>query len=70
MKVYHGGSIAIEKPEILKSKFPKDFGEGFYCTKIVEQAELKSIIYVYLAKLKILTAVFITKALNIFFNRI
>jgi hypothetical protein len=39
MKVYHGGFIPIEKPEILKSKFSKDFGEGFYCTKLEEQAE-------------------------------
>lgn len=39
MKVYHGGFTAIEKPEILKSKFPKDFGEGFYCTQLEAQAE-------------------------------
>lgn len=39
MKVYHGGFIAIDKPEIIKSKFPKDFGEGFYCTKLEIQAE-------------------------------
>jgi hypothetical protein len=39
MKVYHGGFTAIEKPEILESKFPKDFGEGFYCTKLESQAE-------------------------------
>ncbi len=38
MKVYHGGSIAIERPGILKSRFPKDFGEGFYCTKLEAQA--------------------------------
>jgi hypothetical protein len=38
MKVFHGGSTVIEKPEIIISKFPKDFGEGFYCTKIEEQA--------------------------------
>lgn len=25
MKVYHGGFMAVEKPKILKSKFPKDF---------------------------------------------
>jgi len=25
-------------PEILKSKFPKDFGEGFYCTELEKQA--------------------------------
>ncbi|GAB1415036.1 DUF3990 domain-containing protein [Paludibacter sp.] len=38
MKVYHGGYMAIEKPEILKSKFPKDFGEGIYCTQMETQA--------------------------------
>lgn len=38
MIVYHGGFTAIEKPEIIKSKFPKDFGEGFYCTEIETQA--------------------------------
>ena len=37
MKVFHGSFIAIEKPEIIISKFPKDFGDGFYCTKIEEQ---------------------------------
>ena len=30
MKIYHGGYMAVEMPKILKSKFPKDFGEGFY----------------------------------------
>ena len=39
MKVYHGSYMAVEMPKILKSKFPKDFGEGFYCTELVEQAE-------------------------------
>ncbi|MCL2028648.1 MAG: DUF3990 domain-containing protein [Bacteroidales bacterium] len=38
MKVYHGGYIAVEKPQILKSKFPKDFGKGFYCTELEQQA--------------------------------
>lgn len=38
MKVFHGGYTAIEKPEIFKSKFPKDFGEGFYCTQLETQA--------------------------------
>jgi len=38
MKVYHGGYMAIEMPEIIKSKYPKDFGEGFYCTKLQKQA--------------------------------
>lgn len=39
MKVYHGGSIAINKPEIIQSRFSKDFGEGFYCTKLEIQAQ-------------------------------
>jgi hypothetical protein len=39
MKVYHGSYIAIETPKILKSRFAKDFGNGFYCTELQEQAE-------------------------------
>jgi len=39
MKIYHGGYTAVEAPRVLKSKFPKDFGEGFYCTELEEQAE-------------------------------
>jgi len=38
MKVYHGGYTAVETPTILKTKFPKDFGEGFYCTELEPQA--------------------------------
>lgn len=38
MKVYHGGFAAIDKPEILKSRFAKDFGDGFYCTELEAQA--------------------------------
>ena len=38
MKVYHGSYMAIEAPKILKSKFPKDFGCGFYCTELKEQS--------------------------------
>jgi hypothetical protein len=39
MKVYHGSYMTVETPKILKSKFPKDFGEGFYCTELKEHAE-------------------------------
>ena len=39
MTVYHGGYTKIEKPEIIKGRNTKDFGEGFYCTIIREQAE-------------------------------
>jgi len=39
MKVYHGGSVAIAKPEIRASENAKDFGQGFYCTELQLQAE-------------------------------
>ncbi|MFI3236426.1 MAG: DUF3990 domain-containing protein [Lachnospiraceae bacterium] len=38
MTVYHGSYTAISEPRILKSKNTKDFGCGFYCTIIREQA--------------------------------
>ncbi len=39
MTVYHGSYVEIVKPQIIKSKNSKDFGTGFYCTMIREQAE-------------------------------
>ena len=39
MKIYHGGSAAIMKPEIRASAYNKDFGPGFYCTEMQQQAE-------------------------------
>ena len=39
MTVYHGGYQAVEKPEIRIGRNTKDFGNGFYCTIIKEQAE-------------------------------
>lgn len=39
MTVYHGSHTAVKKPEILKGRNTKDFGPGFYCTVIREQAE-------------------------------
>ena len=38
MRIYHGGYVAVEMPKIFKSRFPKDFGEGFYCTELEQQA--------------------------------
>ena len=38
MKIYHGGYCSIERPEIKKGKYAKDFGTGFYCTELKEQA--------------------------------
>lgn len=42
MTVYHGGYTKIEKPEIIKGRNTKDFGEGFCCTIIREQAERRA----------------------------
>lgn len=39
MTVYHGGYKAVEQPEIRKGRNTKDFGNGFYCTIIKEQAQ-------------------------------
>lgn len=38
MTVYHGGYKPVEHPEIRKGHHTKDFGYGFYCTVITEQA--------------------------------
>lgn len=38
MEIYHGGYCSIELPEIIKEKYAKDFGSGFYCTEMKEQA--------------------------------
>ena len=37
--IYHGSNVVVEKPQILISGFYKDFGFGFYCTKIERQAK-------------------------------
>lgn len=37
--VYHGSYCKVENPEIIKGKFTKNFGIGFYCTILEEQAE-------------------------------
>lgn len=37
--VYHGGYVPVEHPEIRKGRNTKDFGTGFYCTVIKEQAQ-------------------------------
>lgn len=38
MQLYHGSNQVIERPEIRVQRFYKDFGWGFYCTKLKEQA--------------------------------
>ena len=39
MTVYHGGYMPVEHPQIRIGRHTKDFGSGFYCTIIKEQAE-------------------------------
>lgn len=39
MTVYHGSYTTIKVPKIIHGKNTKDFGPGFYCTIIREQAE-------------------------------
>lgn len=39
MTVYHGGYQTVANPEIRIGRNTKDFGPGFYCTIIKEQAQ-------------------------------
>lgn len=39
MKVYHGSKVEVSKPVIMVNGFYKDFGYGFYCTIIEDQAK-------------------------------
>lgn len=39
MTVYHGSYTSVKNPRIIKGRNTKDFGTGFYCTIIREQAE-------------------------------
>ena len=39
MIVYHGSIEVVEKPDVLHSHRPLDFGRGFYVTSVKEQAE-------------------------------
>lgn len=39
MKVYHGSYTEIETIDLTKGELQRDFGRGFYVTKLREQAE-------------------------------
>lgn len=39
MILYHGTSIVVEHPEVRISGDNKDFGFGFYCTRLEQQAQ-------------------------------
>lgn len=36
--IFHGGYSEIRLPKIIKGQYAKDFGTGFYCTELKEQA--------------------------------
>lgn len=36
--IFHGGYSEIKIPKIISGKYAKDFGTGFYCTELEEQA--------------------------------
>ncbi|WP_291529635.1 DUF3990 domain-containing protein [Bacteroides sp. UBA939] len=38
MEIYHGEYCPVETPEIIEGRYAKDFGVGFYCTELKEQA--------------------------------
>lgn len=37
--VYHGSYCMVKNPKIIEGKYSKDFGQGFYCTILDEQAK-------------------------------
>ena len=39
MEVYHGSYIEVISPRIINGRYTKDFGIGFYCTTLKQQAE-------------------------------
>ncbi|MCR5728240.1 MAG: DUF3990 domain-containing protein [Lachnospiraceae bacterium] len=39
VKIYHGSNVEVMSPRILQNGFYKDFGYGFYCTKLEKQAK-------------------------------
>ena len=39
MEVYHGSYTTVAEPAIIQGRYSKDFGTGFYCTRLKQQAE-------------------------------
>lgn len=37
--IYQGNYSQVKNSSIIQGKYPRDFGEGFYCTILREQAE-------------------------------
>lgn len=38
MKLYHGSTISVRKPNVKRGRVAADFGQGFYLTTSLEQA--------------------------------
>ena len=36
--VCHGSRVVVKNPQIVPTRYTKDFGPGFYCTVLREQA--------------------------------
>ena len=43
--IYHGSYCIVDNPKIIKGKYTKDFGVGFYCTILENQASKWSLKY-------------------------
>lgn len=39
MKLYHGTTLEIQRPDVSLSRDDLDFGKGFYATSVQSQAE-------------------------------
>lgn len=37
--LYHGNNVVVETPKIMLNGHYKDFGYGFYCTRLEKQAK-------------------------------
>ena len=46
MILYHGSTMEVSQPHILKSEIGRDFGFAFYTTDIQAQAERLSLIHI------------------------
>ena len=39
MEIYHGSYLEVKDPKIIPGRYTKDFGVGFYCIQLKQQAE-------------------------------
>lgn len=42
MEIYHGSSVLVNQPDLRKHLYNCDFGDGFYCTSLYEQAAIRA----------------------------